>query len=396
MTVDPTTPDPQRLVDLLRRAGSLSDPRVDAAFSAVPRHRFLPDAPLDTAYADLSVPVRYDGRGTATLSETMPSMVARLLAQSSLREGHNVLQIGTGTGYVAALMQHIVGPHGNVTTLEIERDIAEVARTTLTELGYASVNVVHVDGAAGYAPRAAYDRIVANVGVWDIPPAWKRQLKPQGRITAPIWLDGVQLTTTFTLDEGVLLSESATPSAFVYIRGMAAMPAVQRRVGSAPLTLISDAVDRLDSAMLHTLLSQDADDSNRLSMTMTPADFWYGLVPFMAVNEPEKDVFALYTIDLGGKAYGMEGEGFAIFTPASACFVPYFGGGATHCFAGADAFLELDAKLHDWQAAGRPGLDRLHLDLIPHEHGIAADVPGRVYARRDHFLHAWIAPPDPA
>ena len=385
-----TEPTLQTLVDQLRAAGHLSDPRVDAAFSNVPRHLFLPDAPLDVVYSDQSVPVRMDERGEAIVASTMPSMVARSLAQLQLHEGHNVLQIGTGTGFTAALISYIVGDDGKVTSLEIDRDVASVAQANLSRAGHSVVNVTHVDGAEGYAPRAAYDRIVANVGMWDIPLAWIRQLKPDGLLVVPLWLDGLQVSAAFRVQpDGSLLAQGVRPSAFVYIRGVAAMPRVRQRVGSTALTLISDDLHRVDAASLHMLLSQDHDMSNRLSQPLNTADYWFGFLPYMSLNEPEKDVFALYTIDFERTAYGMDGEGFVLLTPASACFVPYYGVGTTHTFAGADAFMDVEHYLGEWQAAGRPGVDKLNLHLIPMQHGVPVDIPGKIYPRRDHFLHAW-------
>lgn len=394
--IDPDSRPTQRsLMDTLRALGDLNNPRIDAAFAAVPRQHFLPDAPADLVYTDSSVPVRYDKRGEATIAATMPSMVARLLAQSHLREGLNVLHIGTGTGYVAALISYIVSDHGNVTSLEIDREQSQIAQTALTSMRHGRVNVVHIDGAGGYAPRAAYDRIIANVGTWDIPATWVRQLKPRGLITVPIWLDGLQVTATFRLqDDGSLYAENPRPSAFVYMRGEEAMPPVQQRVGSTALNLIADDLERLDPAALHTLLSQDYDDANRLSSALAEHDYWYGFLPYIMLNEPAKDVFAVYSIDLGRQAYGMDGEGFAVFTPASACFVPYYGAGTTRCFAGADAFLEVDNQLAGWIKAGRPGIDRMRLRLIPKAHGIPVDLPGKVFVRRRHYLHVWLEPTD--
>jgi protein-L-isoaspartate(D-aspartate) O-methyltransferase len=389
MAADPY--GPQALVNRLREGGILTDPRVDAAFSAVPRQVFLPGAPLEKVYADLAVPLRHDRSGQAVVAATMPSMIARLLTLAHLREGQNVLHIGTGTGYTAALIAHITGGHGRLTSLELDREIAHNAQDALLRAGYSGVNVVNQDGVSGYAPRAAYDRIVANVGLWDIPTAWITQLKPSGMIAVPIWLDGLQVIGAFKLQpDGTLLADDVKPSAFVYGRGGAAMPSVRKQVGSTALTLIADDLDMLDSVALHTLLSQDYDRSNHLSVSLNTAEYWYGFLPYLTLNEPVRDVFALYTIDINQQAYGMTGEGFAFFTPASACFVPYYGIGATHSFAGADAFLAVEGFLTRWTQAGRPGIDRLRLRLIPRSLGVDVTAPGKVYPRRDHFLHIWM------
>lgn len=389
--------NPQTLVDILRAAGHLTDPRVDSAFSRVPRHVFLPDVPPDVVYSDSTISLKADSDGRDTLNATMPSMVASLLTLAELREGHNVLHIGTGTGFTAALINHIIGADGHITSLELERDIAKNAGNALLRAGFPAVNVVHTDGTSGYAPRAAYDRIIANVGIWDVPLVWKRQLKPGGIIATPIWLDGLQVSAAFRLQpDGTLYAEGIKPSMFVYMRGQNGMPAFRRRVGSSALTLLTDDIARIDLAALHVLLSQDYEPTNHLTVSLESAEYWYGVLPYIAINEPDEDIFALYSIDHNRTAYGgMDGEGFAYFTPASACFVPYYGVGNTHTFAGSDAFIEVEKLINQWTDCGRPGLDQLRLRLIPREQGISTLAEGKIYPRNDHFLHVWMELDEP-
>ncbi|GAB4313981.1 MAG: hypothetical protein Kow00117_06390 [Phototrophicales bacterium] len=380
----------QALVDLLREHGDLNDPRVNAAFSAVPREKFLPGFPLDQVYTDQPVTVRADMRGETLCCANMPSMIAHMLSLAQLHEGQNVLHIGTGTGYTAALIQHIIGDDGHITTLEIDRDIANTTADNLVRAGYGAVHVVHKDGAEGYAPRAAYDRIIASVGIWDMPLPWITQLKPNGRIIAPIWIDGLQVCAVFTIQpDGTLYAQEMMPSAYIYIRGLAAGPTMQKMVGSTALKLIGDDLSRVDTAALYMLLSSDQEQCY-LSVPLDTASYWYGFLPYVMLNEPENDVFAIYTITQGQKAYGMEGEGFALFTPASAAFVPYYGLGATHCFAGADAFLELETLLASWQQVGKPSIRQLRLRLIPKSQDKPHITRGKLYERHNHYLHAWI------
>lgn len=379
----------QSLVDLLRARGKLHDPRVEEALLAVPRHLFLPDAPIDQVYDDQSIPVKTDLRGDATCADTMPSMVAHLLQQLGLQRGQNVLHIGTGTGYVSALIAYLVGEQGSVTTLEIERETAVEAEANLIRNGYGMVKVVNIDGAEGYAPRAAYDRIVATCGIWDMPPIWVKQIKPEGRIIAPIWLDGLQVMASFRLEtDGTLYAQNVMPSAFVYIRGIAEGPTVRKFVGSTELMLLADEIHKVDTVALSMLLSNDA-DTCYLSAPLNTIEYWYGFIPFLMLHEGKDDVFALYTIRKGYKAYGMEGEGFALLSPASAAFVPYYGMGMVHCFASSDTFIEIEHQLQAWQQLGRPTIDGLCLRLIPNHLPIPDITLGKVYPRRHHHLHVW-------
>ncbi len=384
----------QTLVDLLHQRGELTDLKVQEAFAAVPRHIFLPDTTLETVYSDTSVPVCYDDSGEIICSATMPSMVAFMLDQLDLRNGDNVLEIGTGTGYIAALIRYIVGHKGTVTSLEIDHQIAKLAQDNLQRAVATDAKVVHVDGSFGYAPRAQYDRIVSAAGIWDIPAAWLTQLKPRGRIVAPVSIDGLQVVGGFTVQpDGSLLSQHLMPSSFVYIRGDAAGPRIRKRIGSTSLNVIADEIDKVDAAALHLMLSQDYETS-LLSNPLNTTDYWYGFLPYLMLSERKDQIFALYDIPGDQQAYGINGEGFALICPGSAVFIPYYGSGRVHGFAGADAMLEIEEHLHNWNNAGRPGLDRLRLRFVAKESGRPEPVANvqtqQVYGRRDHYLQVWL------
>lgn len=377
------------LVHLLSERGKLQDSRIEAAFTEVPRHIFIPQADPNEVYADKSIVIAYDENDEAIISSIMPSMLAQMLHQLDLSAGQNVLEIGTGTGYFAALLRHVLGETATVTSIEIDRDMTDIAEKNLLKLGFRNINIVHGDGANGYAPRASYDRIVSTVGVWDIPATWIRQLKPGGRLVVPVWLDGVQVIATFVKEsEDVLYSEWNTSGAFVYMRGMAEGPRVTKRIGSTSLSILADDIGRIDSAALNALLLEDY-DLCQLSISLESEEYWYGCLPYIMLHEPEHYIFALYEVRGDQQAYGMEGEGFALFTAGSACFVPYFGLGGTHCFAGADAFLMVEELVNNWNLAGRPGMDQLRLRLIPYGDKKPEITAGKLYERKEHYLHVW-------
>jgi protein-L-isoaspartate(D-aspartate) O-methyltransferase len=387
MTINHNLMEP--LVETLRRGDNLADPRVEAAFRRIPRELFLRGVPESDVYSDKSVPVRVDHEGVVYCDSIMPSVIAQMLNRLELQAGHNVLEIGTGTGYTAVLARAILGDHGHVTTMEIDPDIAQLSAANIEQIDLPGIHLVQDDGANGYAPNAPYDRIVSTVGVWDLPPVWVQQLKPDGRMVVPVWIDGLQVLATFIPQgDGTLYSDFNKPSAFVYIRGAAAGPNVWKRVGSTSLTLFADDVEHLDMAAMHMLLSSDA-DSCHLSAPLDSSDYWYGFLPYLMINEPDTDIFGLYDVVGNRAAYGVDGSGFAYFTPASAVFVPYLGLGYTYCFAGADAFLAVEDALNQWQDAGRPAIDMLRLRLVPRDHGRPQITSGKVYERRDHYLHVW-------
>lgn len=376
----------------MQEKGALRRPRIYSAFAAVPRHLFLPGIPLEQVYADAVVPLKYDSAGMVVSSSSQPTMMAIMLDQLALKPGDNVLEIGTASGFNAALMQQIVGDEGRVTTIEIDPDLASRAEENLARARMQRVLVVQADGAQGYAPRATYDHIVVTAGVWDVPPAWRQQLKPNGTIVVPIWIDGVQVSGTFSVEaDGTLVSSDNRPCAFVYLRGDAAGPDPRRRIGSTSLMMLGESVAQIDPAAMHLLLSDDYDQT-RLSTMIETSSFWGSFQLYLMLNPPLGFSFALYTVSKGQKAYGLEGEGVVLFGPGSAAFASYEAAGTVQYYGGADAMLALQQAQDEWLALGQPPAERLRLRLIPLAQAdeLADEVPGRYFRRRFHVLHAWL------
>ncbi|MGH3798381.1 MAG: methyltransferase domain-containing protein [Pseudonocardiaceae bacterium] len=206
-----STPDPAQLAEELRGAGQPTEWL--PAILAVPREVFIPDRvwvdedgyqPVDRAtdpqrwlravYSDVVVVTQFDDGSTAwpevgrrpTCSASMPSAVIGMLTALDAQPGHRVLEIGTGTGYNAALLAHRLGAR-NVTTVEIDQDLLAQARRRLAAAGQL-VAVIGGDGAAGYPPSAPYDRVLATatVRLGELPYRWVAQTRPGGRVVVPV------------------------------------------------------------------------------------------------------------------------------------------------------------------------------------------------------------------
>ena len=207
-----------RMVERLVRSRYIQDPRVRDAFLAVPREVFVRPEDADDAYADVPLPI---GRGQ-TISA--PSMIAIMLEEAQLAPGDRVLEIGTGSGYHAALLAHLVGPQ-NVVSIERIPRLAEWGRSNLARTGFAAVTIVVGDGSLGYPERAPYDCILATAGAPEIPDPWQHQLSSRGLIVAPIGPRSGQVLIVATRKaDGKLEIREGTPCAFVPLVGARAWP----------------------------------------------------------------------------------------------------------------------------------------------------------------------------
>src|SRR5690606_17525223 len=217
-----------------------TDPVWREVFAAVPRHLFVPyyyigvvggherrwegsPDPRDRAqwlrgaYEDMPLATRLRD-GELLSSSSQPSLMAVMLAELGVRDGDRVLEIGTGSGYNAALLAHRLGDHDLVTTVDLDPEITEPARRNLAAAGYHPA-VVTGDGALGVPDRAPFDRIIATCALPSVPPAWLEQTRPGGRILAPYATGVVSLTVQEAgRAEGRFLH---TPAYFVPLRGAA-------------------------------------------------------------------------------------------------------------------------------------------------------------------------------
>ncbi|GAB3214230.1 hypothetical protein GCM10027294_52880 [Marinactinospora endophytica] len=207
------------LVEQIRADGHARTPGIEEALRTVPRHLFVPNAPLTEAYANSPVHIKYAPDGTSISCASQPTIVALMLDQLDARPGDHVLELGTGTGYNAALIGHLVGATGHVTTMDVDADLVEGARAHLAAAGVDNVEVVLGDGALGHLLNAPYDRIIATVGAHAIPRAWLEQLVPAGRLVAPQRLKGsVSRSIVWERREGRWGSKGSAMNTFMPLR----------------------------------------------------------------------------------------------------------------------------------------------------------------------------------
>ena len=210
----------RRLVEMLVLEGVIRSERVKRAMLRVPRELFVPEPYRRYAYVDTPLPI---GRGQ-TISA--PHMVALMCELLDLDEGMNVLEIGTGSGYHAAVIAEIIAPKGSgnpgkVYSIERIPELAEFARRNLEKAGYADRVVVIVgDGTLGYPEEAPYDRILVTAAAPDVPEPLLQQLKIGGKLVIPIGSKYMQyLYVIEKTGEKEIKATKTTPCMFVPLVG---------------------------------------------------------------------------------------------------------------------------------------------------------------------------------
>lgn len=168
----------KRLIAEIEDMGALKNRRVKEAFLNVPRENFVPPEMRRYAYSNYPLPIGED----QTISQ--PYTVAAMTEALEIKEGAKVLEIGTGSGYQAAILSEIVGNSGKVVTCEIRERLFVIARERLRQ--YWNVTVLNKDGSKGHRQEAPFDRIIVTASGKDVPSALLEQLKEGGILVMPV------------------------------------------------------------------------------------------------------------------------------------------------------------------------------------------------------------------
>jgi protein-L-isoaspartate(D-aspartate) O-methyltransferase len=290
--------------------------------------------------------------------------------------GQRVLEIGAGTGYNAALLAHLVGPEGQVVSVDIDADLVERAREHLIDAGHSEVTVVCGDGAEGFTPAAPYDRVIATVGVWDLSPAWLDQLGPGGRIVAPLDVRGVQRSVAMERAGGHWTSRSVVPCGFMRMRGPFAGPETTLMLDRATDLAISLPGAGEIGDVLAALEGPTVGMSTEVSASH--AQLLDGLSLWLAVHEPrwcmmseaQPGWLTSPPLDLSGfrMAIGIiDGDSLCLLEPKADDMLIVRGYGPERTRLATD----LVAHVHGWDGANRPMTAGLHIDAYletaPHD-----------------------------
>jgi protein-L-isoaspartate(D-aspartate) O-methyltransferase len=211
-------PRAQERTDMVRRqieARGVHDARVLEAMRTVPRHRFVPESQRGDAYEDRPLPIGH----RQTISQ--PYIVALMTELAGVKPGDTVLEVGTGSGYQAAVLAQM---GAKVFSIEIVESLAKEANALLSDLGYGKrVNVRHGDGYAGWPEHAPFDAVIVTAAPPKIPEPLKQQLKVGGRLVIPVgkyYQSLIQVTRT----KSGFREKSVIPVRFVPMTGQAQQP----------------------------------------------------------------------------------------------------------------------------------------------------------------------------
>ena len=199
-----------RMVDEQIAARGVRDPRVLAAMRRVPRHEFMPEAMRVQAYGDHAMPI---GEGQ-TISQ--PYIVALMSELLELRGEERVLEIGTGSGYQAAVLAEL---SRKVYTIERVKVLADRARATLDRLGYRTVAMKVYDGTYGWKEMAPFDAIIVTAAAPDVPAALVEQLTEGGRLVIPVGERFSQVLMKVVKSPSGVVTQTSIPCMFVPLIG---------------------------------------------------------------------------------------------------------------------------------------------------------------------------------
>jgi protein-L-isoaspartate(D-aspartate) O-methyltransferase len=378
MAQDETVELRRALVEQLRKQGGIETEAVAQAFLKVPREAFVPGVWPGAVYRDIAIPTRFGRNGLPTSSSSQPGIMAPMLEMLRVRRGDNVLEIGAGTGYNAALLQELTGPEGSVTSIDFQPDVAGEAQAHLKSAGY-NVEVRQGDGAVGAPDLAPFDRIIVTAACKDVPVAWWEQLRPGGVLVLPLRRGCIQIVVAMARDGDGFVGERSVIGGFMSMQGGTGPAAALRYLGPRKdIAIIANSkIKSSDSQLIVRLIgspprSHQADVLAEIFPPVeTPAqgEFWQFLT-FLAACEPH-----LITITTRTEVYGFRaGSGLLATEDGSLAIVAPEKVGAGRArgadfrpellaFGGTRASEKLVARMHEFVTLGKPGMARLRLSL---------------------------------
>ncbi len=200
------------LIIFLKNMKFLTNNNVESAFRNIPRHEFIPSSELDRAYYNEPLPIMKN----QTISQ--PGVVSRMSEWLDVKDGQNILEIGTGSGWQTAILSYLVGT-GTVYSIEIHPELEKFARKNLEKFCLDNVNVILGDGSMGYPEATPYDRIIITAACTEIPLPLLNQLSDDGLIIAPVGDTSQSLVLLKKTSKGIIEVKNESNYVFVPLLG---------------------------------------------------------------------------------------------------------------------------------------------------------------------------------
>lgn len=375
------------LLDLLQQIetgyGKQIEPELREAFINCPRHLFTPhyqnpitrqwcevtpqniDEHLPNLYANRSLGIYQQNEPPYLATISQPVLVLNMLSLLDIQPGATVFEIGTGSGWNAALMGHLVGPQGHVYSMEILPDLVTRSEQAMQAAKVESVTVLLGDGTAGYPSGAPFDRIIFTAGSYDIPLAIHQQLKEGGLLLAVLKIPGGgDDLVLLKKQNGVLVSQYLAPVLFVPMLGIhrsewrdgESLPTFLEQV-----QLASDPVDRMPYWW-----------GSRLSWNLMERT--EGIRSFLQISQPGYRVF-IDNLEQASFCFGLYDQASQSLVVAKNDSLVSYGNVA--------ARIKLMAALTQWVELGMPSSVRLQLTIHPRPASSYEDQSGWVVERTD-------------
>lgn len=341
-----------RLVDELVEKGFIRSKKTEEAFRKVPRHLFLPGINLEEVYSDGSIITRKIGIEPLS-SSTAPSLMASMLEALHLEKGLRILEIGTGTGYNAALIAELIDDEQKVFSVDIDQETIQEARQNLVKAGYKGITVECVDGSNGLPEYAPYDRIIVTASVRNIPRSLIEQLKEGGIIVLPIWINGTQITPALKKQkDGNLIGLSTTIGGFMELR-----PKTYPEMPAEELLICSEYPELFEEKRLRLLINRPYEEKPLPSEDILPprgSNFFI----FLALHERKSvELFLEDEIDRFG--FGESAAGIVDLENESACLISR--DDRLFVYGNSGAYERVVSLAKEWERLGRPGVERMQV-----------------------------------
>ena len=200
------------LIIYLKNLKFLTDEKVESALQNIPRHEFVPESELEYAYDNEPLPIMKN----QTISQ--PGVVTRMTEWLDVKNGQNILEIGTGSGWQSAILSYLVGS-GTIYSIERHPELAKFAQENLKKLKIDNVHVILGDGTLGYSQASPYDRIIITAACTEIPLPLLDQLSENGLIIAPVGGSSQSLVLLQKTPKGIVEIKNQSKYVFVPLVG---------------------------------------------------------------------------------------------------------------------------------------------------------------------------------